>query len=213
MRAFKFVKDPKAFELIADETRRRMIYLLRAKDLSVSQIAAELNKTPQAIYHQIRKLLDAGLVEIGKEERVDHFIETFYRATAEVFEFVHGEGSEEFQASKTKEGLKALSRLGLDVELDDEDIARIVDLSKRLESVGYRTKTELQDRIAELENVDFLTKQGIAKYVQLLTMSDKQFDEMLDLERQLRTLLKSKIGKPISKPLIVAEAPRARLKP
>ena len=213
MRAFKFVKDPKAFELIADETRRKMIYLLRAKDLSVSQIAAELNKTPQAIYHQIRKLLDAGLVEIGKEERVDHFIETYYRATAEVFEFVHGEGSEEFQASKTKEGLKALSRLGLDVELDDETIARIVDLSKRLESVGYRTKTELQDRIAELENVDFLTKQGIAKYVQLLTMSDKQFDEMLDLERQLRTLLKSKIAKPISKPLILAEAPRARLKP
>ena len=213
MRAFKFVKDPKAFELIADETRRKMIYLLRAKDLSVSQIAAELNKTPQAIYHQIRKLLDAGLVEIGKEERVDHFIETYYRATAEVFEFVHGEGSEEFQASKTKEGLKALSRLGLDVELDDETIARIVDLSKRLESVGYRTKTELQDKIAELENVDFLTKQGIAKYVQLLTMSDKQFDEMLDLERQLRTLLKSKIARTTPKPLVLAEAPRARLKP
>ena len=213
MRAFKFVKDPKAFELIADETRRKMIYLLRAKDLSVSQIATELNKTPQAIYHQIRKLLDAGLVEIGKEERVDHFIETYYRATAEVFEFVHGEGSEEFQASKTKEGLKALSRLGLDVELDDETITRIVDLSKRLESVGYKTKTELQDKIAELENVDFLTKQGISKYVQLLTMSDKQFDEMLDLERQLRTLLKSKIAKSTTKPLVLAEAPRARLKP
>lgn len=212
MRAFKFVKDPKAFELIADETRRKMIYLLRAKDLSVSQIATELNKTPQAIYHQIRKLLDAGLVEIGKEERVDHFIETYYRATAEVFEFVHGEGSGEFQESKTKEGLKALSGLGLDVELDNETITRIVDLSKKLESVGYKTKTELQDKIAELENVDFLTKQGIAKYVQLLTMSDKQFDEMLDLERQLRTLLKSKITKSILKPVMLAETPRARSK-
>jgi DNA-binding transcriptional ArsR family regulator len=212
LRAFKFVKDPKAFELIADETRRKMIYLLRAKDLSVSQIAIELNKTPQAIYHQIRKLLDAGLVEVGKEERVDHFIETYYRATAEVFEFVHGEGGGEFQESKIKEGLKALEKLGLEVELDDGSITHIVDLSKRLESVGYRTKTELQDKIAELENVDFLTKQGIAKYVQLLTMSDKQFDEMLDLERQLRTLLKSKITKSTPKPLVLAEAPRARLK-
>lgn len=213
MRAFKFVKDPKAFELIADETRRRMIYLLRAKDLSVSQIATELNKTPQAIYHQIRKLIDAGLVEVGKEERVNHFIETYYRATAEVFEFVHGEGGDEFHDSKTKEGLKALNKLGLDVELDDEAITRVVDLTKRLESVGYKTKTELQEKIADLESVDFLTKQGIAKYVQLMTMSDKQFDEMLDLERQLRTLLKSKITKSSLKPLLVAEAPRARVKP
>jgi DNA-binding transcriptional ArsR family regulator len=211
LRAFKFVKDPKAFELIADETRRRMIYLLRAKDLSVSQIATELNKTPQAIYHQIRKLLDAGLVEVGKEERVEHFIETYYRATAEVFEFVHGEGGEEFQENKTREGLNALGRLGLDVQMDDETVTRIVDLTKRLESVGYRTKTELQERIADLENVDFLTKQAIAKYVQLLTISDKQFDEMLNLERELRALLKSKIGKPAQKPLIVAEPQRPRV--
>jgi len=213
LRAFKFVKDPKAFELIADETRRRMIYLLRAKDLSVSQIAAELNKTPQAIYHQIRKLLDAGLVEVGKEERVDHFIETYYRATAEVFEFVHGEGGGEFHESKTREGLSALSKLGLDVQIDDETITRIVELTKRLESVGYKAKTELQEKIADLENVDFLTKQAIVKYVQLLTMSDKQFDDMLDLERELRTLLKSKIAKTIQKPLVLAEPQRARVKP
>jgi DNA-binding transcriptional ArsR family regulator len=213
LRAFKFVKDPKAFELIADETRRRMIYLLRAKDLSVSQIAAELNKTPQAIYHQIRKLLDAGLVEVGKEERVDHFIETYYRATAEVFEFVHGEGGGEFHESKTREGLSALGKLGLDVQIDDETITRIVELTKRLESVGYKAKTELQEKIADLENVDFLTKQAIVKYVQLLTMSDKQFDDMLDLERELRSLLKSKIAKTIQKPLVLAEPQRARVRP
>ena len=92
MKAFKLIKDPEAFQLLADETRRRVIYLLRAKEMTVSQIAAELNLTPQAIYHHIRKMRDAGLVEVAREERVDHFIETYYRATAEMFNLSHGEG-------------------------------------------------------------------------------------------------------------------------
>ena len=66
MRAFKVIKDPKAFQLIGDETRRRVIYLLRAKDLTVSQIAADLDRTPQAIYHHIGKLKEAGMIEVAK---------------------------------------------------------------------------------------------------------------------------------------------------
>ena len=80
MKAFKLIKDPNAFQLLGDETRRRIIYLLRAKEMTVSQIAGELNLTPQAIYHHIRKLRDAGMVEVAREERVDHYIETYYRA-------------------------------------------------------------------------------------------------------------------------------------
>src|SRR2546425_538311 len=59
MKAFKVIKSPEAFQLLADETRRRIIYLLRAKEMTVSQISAELGLTPQAIYHHIRKMRDA----------------------------------------------------------------------------------------------------------------------------------------------------------
>ena len=45
---------------MADDTRRRVVYLLRAKEMTVGQIHHELQLTPQAIYHHIRKLLDAG---------------------------------------------------------------------------------------------------------------------------------------------------------
>src|SRR5437667_12355256 len=114
MRGSKVIKDPKAFTLIGDETRRKVIYLLRAKEMTVSQIAAELNLTPQAIYHHIRKLRDSDLVEVAREERVDHFIETYYRATAEMFNLSHGEGMPQAYAEeKTKETLMALSRIGL----------------------------------------------------------------------------------------------------
>src|SRR2546422_211544 len=111
MKAFKMIKDPEAFRLLADETRRRIIYLLRAKEMTVSQIAAELNLTPQAIYHHIRKLRDSDLVEVAREERVDHFIETYYRATAEMFNLSHGEGMPQAYAEeKTVEALPHKSR-------------------------------------------------------------------------------------------------------
>src|ERR1700745_587763 len=113
MRAFKYIRDPKAFEVVADETRRRIIYLLRARELTVSQIEEALNRTPQAIYVHIRKLVQTGMVEVAREERVGHFIETYYRSTAEVFEFSYGrERSERYAEQEVTEGLQALTKLG-----------------------------------------------------------------------------------------------------
>src|SRR5205807_2369981 len=79
LRTFKFIRDPNAFELMADDTRIRVVYLLRAKEMTVGQIHHELQLTPQAIYHHIRKLLNEGLEELAKKERVGHFIKTYYR--------------------------------------------------------------------------------------------------------------------------------------
>ena len=196
MRTFKFVRDPNAFELMADDTRRRVIYLLRAKEMTVSQIAAELQKTPQGIYHHIRKLLDAGLVEVAKEERVDHFIETYYRATAEVFEFIHGEGgSEKYGEQRTREALQALKQLGIDARADDEIIERLLKISKQMNELALTPVME--ERIQSLEGLDFIGKKHVADYLNLLTMSDKQFEEWLNFERTRRNLLKSAVSGPI----------------
>jgi len=196
LRTFKFVRDPNAFELMADDTRRRVIYLLRAKEMTVSQIAAELQKTPQAIYHHIRKLLDAGLVEVAKEERVDHFIETYYRATAEVFEFIHGEGgSEKYGEQRTREALQALKQLGIDARADDEIIERLLKISKQMNELALTP--EMEERIQSLEGLDFIGKKHVADYLNLLMMSDKQFEEWLNFERTRRNLLKSAVSGPI----------------
>src|ERR1700739_108660 len=121
---------------MADDTRRRVVYLLRAKEMTVGQIHHELQLTPQAIYHHIRKLLDAGLVEVAREERVDHFIETYYRATAEVFEFRHGEAGSVEAAKQFTEGFDALSRVGLKVTADEETVKEIARLEDEIEKIG-----------------------------------------------------------------------------
>jgi DNA-binding transcriptional ArsR family regulator len=200
LKTFKFVRDPNAFELMADDTRRRVVYLLRAKEMTVSQIAAELQLTTQAIYHHIRKLLDHGLVEVAKEERVGHFIETYYRATAEVFEFIHGEGgSEKYGEQRTRDAFQALSQLGITARVDDEIIAKMMKITKEMNELALTPEQE--EKIQALEGVDFIGKKHIADYVNLLTMSDKQFEEWLNFERSRRDLLKSAVAQPIQVPV------------
>ncbi len=189
MRSVKYVRDPRAFEVIADETRRKIIYLLRAKEMTVSQLAESLNLTPQAIYHQVKKLLDVGLVEVAKEERVDHFIETYYRATAEVFEFQHGVADPAQAAKELAESLEALARVGVDVKVNAELVDKAYAIETRLENVGLRP--DLEEKLAQLGDVGFITKQHAHKFAQLVTMSDKEFEAKMAGERKLRELLRS----------------------
>src|SRR3989442_13758343 len=101
MKPVKMITDPVAMELLGDDTRRRIIYLLRTRELTISQIAEELRMTPQAIYHHIKKLWPAQLVEVAREEKVDNFIDTYYRAAAEAFSFSWGiSGKNQSQAEQ-----------------------------------------------------------------------------------------------------------------
>ena len=182
-----------------------MIYLLRAKDQTVSQLAEALGKTPQAIYHQIKILFDTGLVEVAKEERVEHFIETYYRATAEVFEFSHGEQPGREEEKKFREALEALTRLGIKVNADEEVAARASKIMAREAVRGL--SQDLEEKISQLNDVGFFSRQYAAKLAQLVTMTDKQFEEMLADERELRDLLSSSIVKPPHRAAHVSQRP------
>jgi len=189
MKAFKVIDDPEAFQLLADETRRRVVYLLRAKEMTVSQIAAELGLTPQAIYHHIRKLKDAGMVEIAREERVDHFIETYYQASAEVFHLTHGHSKSSGLAERNAaEALKVLPRLGFPVEARPETVSKLVALERRMDEIGE--KSEWTDKIAGLDDVDFITKFGVTHYAKMLSMSDEEFNEYLKLSKEWRKVIR-----------------------
>ena len=188
MRTFKSFSNPEAFEVLADETRRKMIYLLRAKEQTVSQLAAQLNVTAQAVYHQIKILQENGFVEVAKEERVGHFIETYYRATAEVFEFSHGDNpsGKHFQ-QQIKEVADVLNKLGLEMNTDEEVLAKATKLEGKISAHGMRP--DLEEKISKLEDVGFFTRQHAFKYAQMATMTDKQFEEMIAATRELRELL------------------------
>ena len=144
MKPVKMITDPVAMELLGDDTRRRIIYLLRARELTISQIAEELRMTPQAIYHHIKKLLPAEMVEVTREERVDNFIETYYRATAEVFSFSWGtSGKNQAQAEqRLRDTLLSLDKLGIKVRVEEDAVARIIKTQGKIETFGDKEEIE-----------------------------------------------------------------------
>src|SRR3990172_1211074 len=185
MKAFKVIKGPDTFQLLADETRRRIIYLLRARDYTVSQISKELDLTPQAIYHHIRKLKESDMIEVAKEERVGHFIETYYRATAEVFYLEHGESKDKAAEEKhVREALDSLKRLDLPVQADADLAAKVVALLQKMDRIG--TKWEWTERIAALDDVDFVTRQTLVHLAKLLATTDAEFAEFQKADKELR---------------------------
>ena len=117
VKPIKTIKDPEAFQLLGDETRRKIVFLLRVKEMTVSQIAAELNITPQAVYHHIKKLQKVDMVEVAREERIGHLIESYYRATAETFTCSFGKTprSREFAREQVTTVLNAMKKLGFNL--------------------------------------------------------------------------------------------------
>lgn len=201
MKAFKVIKDPDAIELLGDETRRRVIYLLRAREHTISQMAEELGLTPPAIYHHIKKLLAAGMVEVSKEERIENFIEIYYRATAEVFEFSYGTGTAPgYMEQRLKESLESLHKLGINVKVESDIVSKIVEVQQRLESLG--SNPALDEKVQALEGTDFLGKQEIKSYARMATMTDEQWQEWFHLYKELSKLLKTLVSsskKPLRK--------------
>ena len=72
--------------------------------------------------------------------------------------------------------------------------SRLVELEKRMDQIGE--KQTWAEAIAGLEDVDFFVKQGVDHLAKLLMMSDKEFNEYLNLIREERKLLRSLMEAP-----------------
>ena len=194
MKEEKIIRDPEAFQLLADETRLKMIYLLRAKEMTVSQIAHDLGLTPQTIYHHIKKLREVEMVEVAREERVDHLVESYYRATAGVFHFVDGACKRETDAgAQSRKTLEAMARLGHEVDFDDSVISKIVSLTKVIR--GRREDPRMMERVFEIDNLDPFTQMDVIELTLMIEADDADFAKYLDAQRELRDLLRARRSK------------------
>jgi len=195
LKPIKVINDPDAFQLLGDETRRKIVFLLRVKEMTVSQIAAELNITPQAVYHHIKKLRKGGMVEVAREERIDHLIESYYRATAETFFCSVGKTPRggELAKDQVRIVLNALKRLGFNLEFDENKISQLIEVWSELDECCGSEKFE--DAISNLDDVDFLTKQTVSEYAETLSMSEEEFVRQQELRKKFRDLLISLVKK------------------
>jgi DNA-binding transcriptional ArsR family regulator len=189
------ITDPEAAKIAMDDTRRKILYLLRAKEMTVSKIADELNLTPQTVYHHIKKLCNVGMVEVSKEVRVDHLIESYYRATAEMFHFTMGKqtNNEDTANEKIRSTLEALKRIGYNLQYDEEKVKELARMAIELEDCC--SCRDVEEAIAKLDDVDYFTKQDVQEYSGLLSMTNQEMTRRNEVQIKFRELLRSLLVK------------------
>ena len=149
------------------------------------------------------------MVEVAREERVGHFVESYYRSTAEVFEFSHGrERTERYAEQEVTEGLQALTKLGLRVRAGKETVSELVEVLRKIDNIGANPK--LEETISQLEGVGFMGKQKVAMYTKFLFMTDKEFKEWLNMYERFRTLLTASVSNTTEKPSLLQKVSRKR---
>ena len=195
MKAIKHISDPEVFKLLADDTRRKILNLLRAKELTVGKIAGLLELAPQTIYHHIRKLEDGGLIESTREERISaNLTEKYYQATAETFYFSLGEQYRSESAKRlVNAAVLALGKLGFEIDCDDAAISKLTDLQIKVDNPPH--VAQYMDAISRLEDVDQVTKYVLERYVAILSMSEEEFRQFVKALKEFSVFLRSMLKK------------------
>jgi DNA-binding transcriptional ArsR family regulator len=86
MNKFKIYKEP-VFELLESELRFRIFSLLNIyPELSFSEIAELLDKRKSTLHPHIQKLIDIGVIEVSREEKVrGNFARNYYSLNSGFF--------------------------------------------------------------------------------------------------------------------------------
>ena len=186
----KVITDPKVIKLMLEDTRRKILQLLRNREMTISQLSEILGKTPQTVYHHIEKLKEAGLVEVKRTEMKGNLIEKYYGRTADAFYINLYLGDEElrcFARSRLKTKLDIFKALGY--KFDEEELLNIMD--KILEK-EHEYKMKISKEIEEKEELlkDF-SNEDIIHAIEWLSMAEIGRDEeALKLLRKLGEILK-----------------------
>ena len=190
--------EEESFKLLEDETRRRIIFLLRENELTAREIASKLELTTQNIYHHLKKLQAGGIVGVSVERLRGHLMERFYITTADTF-FYTEDRIEENQIQSFNDVLYGLNEMGVNVDVEEYMAQELSDLHERRRRL-MDVRGESHDLCSSCSFSGYFMKFGpmnplllnrILEYYGMITMTEEEFDEYIDQTRELRRFLLS----------------------
>ena len=193
--------ESEACKLLTADVRRDIINLLRDDELTIGEIAEKLDMTQQAVYHHMKKLKNAKLVQATREERCcgGHLIEKYYRTTAENFVCYDEEPKDKSTKENLEEILNGLNKIGFKMKINEEKLSKLAEIQTKRKKF-----TKLHSPVPEIcrkcSSGDFFLKSGpmdlvkldhIYHYANLVMMTDEEYEERVENERELRHFLQS----------------------
>ncbi|MFA4647692.1 winged helix-turn-helix domain-containing protein [Pyrococcus kukulkanii] len=175
------ISDPKQLKALSDQTRMKILGLLRNHPMTISEIAQALGKDRSTIYRHIKALEEAGLVE--EVEKLGN--ETVYGRVALLFLVRVGPSKdvEEFRRTylirETAKLISVLERVGIKIK-DKEKFSSI------LKNVFNAIEIDSQPLIEKIAKVD-LDEITLIHFLNFLTFlySHKYVEESRELLKLL----------------------------
>ncbi len=177
MKEIEIVSDPEVIKLITEETRSKILRLLRFRDMTISELSSILNKDISTIFRHIKKLEKAGLVKVTGERKVHNIPEKVYGRTIKTI-FLAPEAYERsafirrFKEKHAEAVKEALSEIGYEVK-DEEffknflmylDEITLEDINKLTRDMDWNNIRKLKE-VLILLNIDLKKIEELRKKV------------------------------------------------
>lgn len=153
----KVIRDTPSIKICVEDTRSKILSLLRVRDMSISQLAEALDKDQSTIYRHLKKLQNAGYVEISGKRKEHHIPEKLYGRTASIFILSPTDGdtddesiSKSWQRRHTERVAKLMEILGYDVDISEELIEDLASFFSMLDKTTDELIERSQDKISEM---------------------------------------------------------------
>jgi DNA-binding transcriptional ArsR family regulator len=190
------------FKLLEDETRRRIVFMLRDESLSVKENARRLNLTPQNIYHHVNKLQEEKIIELNYEQRNGHIIESFYSVPADTYIYNDDEITES-ETRRYMDILFGLQELGLAIKPNLETAVILEEIQNAYQNTindpvnnnKICEKCSFSGFFMKFGPMNPLMLNRILWYANLIRIDDKQFEEYIENLRRLRDFLQKQVTK------------------
>jgi len=127
-------------KILANSTRIKLLHLLRKKALTAKQAADRLKKTAGSVHYHIRKLHEAGLLELVETRANGGVLEKYYRAKTTRFV-----ADPDVELPKGKRAGYIGTRLALTKDQKEQFITEITQLFERWESIMETTHEDAEE--------------------------------------------------------------------
>lgn len=86
MKLIDTISDDEKIKLLTDKNRKKIVQLLMNEPSTLTMLGVKMGQSPAWIRHHIKRLEDAGLVELCHTELNNNVLEKFYKATSSVIQ-------------------------------------------------------------------------------------------------------------------------------
>ena len=156
----RVIKDPEVAKLLADDTRRRILHMLRNQEMSSADLTKALDKNFSSVQHHLNSLVVAGLVEQTREEKVRNMVQPYYHATAHRFiisyslteSLAKDDGYAQWHEKSLQKMIMGLEVFG--IKIPEEKRARVTELMNACVEMERKAFEEAVEQQNDPEKLD-----------------------------------------------------------